>query len=257
MKSYLPSGFAPKDRQATTIIVGGLLLFFLIALSDGSQASIPSKAKKKPALPIGRSTLSPFAPSPCFPLNRSFFPPMVFAILKASRVAQEAGQSEKAQNLWLQAQRLYPSICKPAWLLPDAPGTLSVSMPERRFLLDQASQTSDPLQKQRLEALLKANPLNIAIRLALLRLAQGKGDEAAVQRHQSIIQPRPDSMLRRYLPKSLGAILLKGILLGAIFWCLFTPLPGSKTAAHPEGKRLIQEVFRMIRGFLKGRRTTK
>jgi len=61
---------------------------------------------------------------------------MVFAILKASRVAQEAGQSEKAQNLWLQAQRLYPSICKPAWLLPAAPGTLSVSTPERRFLLD-------------------------------------------------------------------------------------------------------------------------
>ncbi len=170
------------------------------------------------------------------------------ALLRDAKIAQEAGQIERAQCLWLQIQKLYPQQSKPAWLQTDQPKVLSVSTNDRQNLLLLASNTTDPTIKASLESLIKANPLDKEVRNALLSMAQRQGDSVAELRHKSIFQP----VARPCKTQTLKLFLAVAIV-AAIFWCLFSASPGSKTADKPEGEPLWREIVSSAKDFIKRR----
>lgn len=146
----------------------------------------------------------------------------VFAHLQSAKVAQEAGQTERAQHHWSHAKRLDPSLTKPAWLLTEASAAFPVAISERQLLLTQLPELSDPNRKEKLEEHLKVNPLDEEVRSALLDIAKRQGDKAAEQRHQSVLTPETRPLPRTYVKLGLLAFLI-----GGIVWGIFAPLPGS------------------------------
>ncbi len=170
----------------------------------------------------------------------------VQTLLRDAKIAQEAGQYARAERIWLQIKKLYPQQSKPAWLRADKPTACPVSANDRQHLLNLASQTTDPVIKDRLEAHVKVNPLDKEMRNALLAMAQRQGDNVAVLRHKSIFQPglRPE---KTHTFKFFLAV----VIIVAIFWCLFSAAPDSKRADKPEGEPLWREFFSSAKDLIK------
>ena len=190
--------------------------------------------------------LTKVASSPVSPAEGLQKKTSVQMLLRDAKIAHDAGQFARAECLWLQIHKLYPQQSKPAWLKTERPTVYPAAVDDRQNLLNLASQTTDPLIKNRLEALVKANPLDKEARNALLSMAQRQGDKVAALRHKSIVQP----VSRSHETNTLK-ILLAVFIIGAIFWCLFSASPGSKSADKPEGEPLWREIVVSAREFLK------
>ncbi len=171
------------------------------------------------------------------------------SLLRDAKTANEAGQIERVQCLWLQIQKLYPDQKKPAWLQNSKPIALSTSANDRQSLLHLASHTADPAVKAHLESLIKANPLDKDVRNALLSMAQRQGDKTAVLRHKSIFQP-----VARSYKNDIFKLLLIVFIIAAVCWCLFSATPGSKTADNPYGKTLWRELSTFLKNYIKNSR---
>ncbi len=213
-----------RHQQVITVVSGGIFLLFLSML-----LSLTSYVE------AGTST-------------QNSTPTSAFNLLKAAKAAKEAGQTETAQYFWLRAKSLNPYLAKPDWLRPNLPTVFPVAVSERQLLLDESSQLSDSIIESKLEKLLKENPMDKEVRQALLRIAKLRGDEAAVQRHQSVLKPLPKPRPAFFFKL---ALLILAVL--AILWCVFAPLPGSKKLAAPEGKTLFKKIFLSMRSFIKKR----
>lgn len=177
-----------------------------------------------------------------------------FTFLRAAKKAQEACKQERAQYFWLRAKSLYPSLPKPSWLLPEAISVVPVvpdAVNERQFLLDQSSQSSRTSQltdtqiKSKLEALLKANPMDKEVRKSLLSIANRQADSAAVQRHQSVLHPLPKPTSSNY-----SKLALLAVILGAILLCAFAPLGKHKKVPTARCRELFVRFFQTIQSFM-------
>jgi hypothetical protein len=213
-----------KDRQIIRIImISAMLLLQIIGIGTrmAVSASLAHGERQKKNTPVQ-------------------------ILLRDAKIALDAGQFARAQCLWLKIQKLYPQQCKPAWLQTDKPIIPPGSANDRQHLLNLASQTAEPFIKARLESLVRANPLDSEARNALLLMAQRQGDKLAVLRHKSIFQPVP-----RPCNFSTLKIFLAVVLAVAIFWCLFSASPGSKTFEKPEGEPLWREIFSSAKDLIK------
>lgn len=167
---------------------------------------------------------------------------LVFALLQNAKAAQEGGQAKRAQQYWLHAKRLNPSLRKPVWLFLEEYHVVPATIPKRQLLLKNASHPLDPQVKASLETLLESNPMDAEVRQVLLRLAQRQGKAGEIRRHQAILKPETESTRPDWMKLALAAILMGGSL-----WCLFAPLPGSKTVIQPQGETLYRYFLNSVR----------
>lgn len=110
-------------------------------------------------------------------------------LIKKAKAASTSGNFKLAENYWLQAKSIDPTLTKPTWFdkksYPVQKKTIQ-AFDENKFV-EELQKMPYAKAKIELDKRLVFNPNNSKLRVAYLDLAEANGDEKEAARHRSIL----------------------------------------------------------------------